>query len=68
MAESEKPSSSRDAWYSFCRRNHREVGPLAEGPDLVFICYYCTQLCARLISDECERKGIRLTTEGIRAT
>ena len=48
----------RDAWCSFCRRNHREVGPLAEAPDHVYICYRCTRLCADLIEEECKRRGV----------
>jgi hypothetical protein len=43
---------------SFCRKNYREVGPLAEGPDWVFICYRCLLLCKELIENECHRRGI----------
>ena len=45
-------------WCSFCRKNHKDVGPLAEGPDQVYICYDCCQLCANIIQAECERLGI----------
>lgn len=45
-------------WCSFCRKIHKEVGPLAEGPDLVFICYQCCLLCASMIQTECRRRGI----------
>jgi ATP-dependent Clp protease ATP-binding subunit ClpX len=48
----------RDAWCSFCRKNHRVVGPLAEGPDQVYICYACVRLCADLIEREYERRGV----------
>jgi ATP-dependent Clp protease ATP-binding subunit ClpX len=47
-------------WCSFCRKSYRDVGPLIEGPDLVFICYGCTQACSRLIEGECRRLGVAL--------
>lgn len=40
---------------SFCNRNHKEVGPLAEGPNFVFICGKCIELCGTLISKEQQR-------------
>jgi ATP-dependent Clp protease ATP-binding subunit ClpX len=46
------PAGLRTAYCSFCRRSHRDVGPLAEGPDLVFICGGCAAACSRLIEDE----------------
>jgi hypothetical protein len=49
---------SYPGWCSFCRKHSRDVGPLAEGPDVVLICYACTQLCAKLIGDECQRRGV----------
>ena len=50
--------SARDAWCSFCRKNYREVGPLAEGPNRVYVCYPCVRLYAELIEQECERRGV----------
>jgi hypothetical protein len=44
---------------SFCRKSYRDVGPLAEGPDRVYICYPCTLLCADLIKDECRPQNFR---------
>jgi ATP-dependent Clp protease ATP-binding subunit ClpX len=60
MSEPPAPDrpGARDAWCSFCRKNHRDVGPLAEGPDQVYICYACVLLCAAIIERECERRGI----------
>jgi hypothetical protein len=43
---------------SFCRKSHRDVGPLAEGPDKVYICYRCAQECSVVIKAECLRRGI----------
>jgi ATP-dependent Clp protease ATP-binding subunit ClpX len=63
MPEPEQPQGARDAYCSFCRLSHRDVGPLAEGPGLVFICYACVQLCAAIIEQECERTGKPLKTE-----
>jgi hypothetical protein len=45
-------------WCSFCRRNPKDVGPLAEGPDQVYICHQCCMACAKLIQAECQRLGI----------
>ncbi|HEV3437988.1 MAG TPA: ClpX C4-type zinc finger protein, partial [Gemmata sp.] len=32
---------NRNAYCSFCRRSHRDVGPLVEGPGDVYICGEC---------------------------
>ncbi len=37
---------------SFCGRNHDEVERLIAGPDGVFICNYCVELCHSLLIDE----------------
>jgi ATP-dependent Clp protease ATP-binding subunit ClpX len=37
---------------SFCGRNHDEVERLIAGPDGVFICNYCVELCHNLLVDE----------------
>jgi ATP-dependent Clp protease ATP-binding subunit ClpX len=37
---------------SFCGRNHDEVDRLIAGPDGVFICNYCVELCHSLLLDE----------------
>lgn len=37
---------------SFCGRNHDEVERLIAGPDGVFICNYCVELCHSLLMDE----------------
>ncbi len=57
MPEANTNQSRPDAYCSFCRRNHRDVGPLAEGPDQVYICYECIRLCGQLIEDERVRRG-----------
>ena len=41
----------KTAYCSFCRRSHLDVGPLAEGPDRVYICGPCVGRCGRLIED-----------------
>ena len=45
----------RNAYCSFCRRSHVDVGPLAEGPDQVYICGPCVEVCGRLITDAAGR-------------
>lgn len=44
---------------SFCGRSHDEVDRLIAGPDNVFICNYCVELCHNLLADEdfVERSG-----------
>lgn len=37
---------------SFCGRSHDEVERLIAGPDNVFICNYCVELCHNLLLDE----------------
>lgn len=37
---------------SFCGRSHDEVERLIAGPDNVFICNYCVDLCHNLLADE----------------
>ncbi len=37
---------------SFCGRSHEEVERLIAGPDGVFICNYCVELCHSLLIDE----------------
>ena len=53
-----KPSrSSRVAHCSFCGKSHREVGPLIEGPEGIFICASCVDLCESIIQQERRRAG-----------
>ncbi|HUE74707.1 MAG TPA: ClpX C4-type zinc finger protein [Pirellulaceae bacterium] len=42
---------------SFCRKGYKEVGPLAEGPDDVFICGACIKACGELIANATAEKG-----------
>lgn len=37
---------------SFCRRSHDEVDRLIAGPDGVFICDNCVELCQRILFEE----------------
>ena len=59
-AESSRPTYP--GYCSFCRRSYRDVGPLAEGPDQVYICYECTQACAKVITKE--KEVIAMEKEG----
>ena len=42
---------------SFCRKSYREVGPLVEGPDDVYICGECIELCQSILDQERRRRG-----------
>lgn len=48
------------AYCSFCRKSNLEAGPLAEGPELVFICYHCIRTCGQLVENEYARLGREL--------
>ena len=37
---------------SFCNRPQRDVGPMIEGPEDVFICANCVELCRNIIKQE----------------
>jgi ATP-dependent Clp protease ATP-binding subunit ClpX len=47
---------------SFCRRSHEEVDRLIAGPDGVFICNYCVDLCQHILTED-SAGGHRLTSE-----
>ncbi|CAN5340393.1 ATP-dependent Clp protease ATP-binding subunit ClpX [soil metagenome] len=63
MAERNEPrrptgtGRNRNAYCSFCRRSHRDVGPLVEGPGDVYICGECIELCSSIIDQEKKRRG-----------
>ena len=37
---------------SFCGKSERESGPIIEGPDNIFICAACVELCSTIIQQE----------------
>jgi len=39
------------------RKNYREVGPLVEGPEDVYICGECIELCQSILDQERRRRG-----------
>jgi ATP-dependent Clp protease ATP-binding subunit ClpX len=50
-------SNKKNAYCSFCRKSHRDVGPLVEGPGEVYICGECVDLCQSIIDQEKRRRG-----------
>ncbi|MFA5865280.1 MAG: ATP-dependent Clp protease ATP-binding subunit ClpX [Phycisphaerae bacterium] len=42
---------------SFCGRSHRDAGPMVEGPNDVFICSSCVELCHNIITQERRRSS-----------
>src|SRR5262245_46629610 len=50
---------NRNACCSFCRKNHRDVGPLVEAPGDVYICWECIELCQSIIEQDKRRRGGR---------
>lgn len=51
------PTRNRNAFCSFCRKSHRDVGPLVEGPGEVYICSECIELCQSIIDQEKKKRG-----------
>src|SRR6476661_7911441 len=37
---------------SFCGKSSREVGPMVEGPNDIYICSNCTELCQNIFRQE----------------
>lgn len=58
LGAGKKPSQGkRNANCSFCRKNYKEVGPLVEGPEDVYICGECIELCQSILDQEKRRRG-----------
>ncbi len=51
------PTGKKNANCSFCRKSYREVGPLVEGPEEVYICGECIDLCSSILDQERRRRG-----------
>jgi len=45
----------RTNYCSFCGKNEREVGPMIEGPENIYICAGCIELCSSIIHQEKRR-------------
>ncbi len=50
-------TTKKNANCSFCRKSYREVGPLVEGPEDVYICGECIELCQSILDQEKRRRG-----------
>ena len=49
--------SKKNAYCSFCRKSYKDVGPLVEGPNEVYICSECIELCQSILTREKKRRG-----------
>ncbi|QQE11878.1 ATP-dependent Clp protease ATP-binding subunit ClpX [Planctomycetota bacterium] len=49
---------------SFCGKSSREVGPMVEGPNDVYICANCTELCQNIFKQERRRVHAGRTSIG----
>jgi len=59
-------SGRRSTSCSFCGKSQREAGPMVEGPDGVYICATCVDLCHSIIRQEKRKAGPpRHTTDAI---
>ncbi|MGD9127571.1 MAG: ATP-dependent Clp protease ATP-binding subunit ClpX [Planctomycetia bacterium] len=50
-------NAKKNAFCSFCKKSYRDVGPLVEGPDDVYICNECIDLCQSILEQERRRRG-----------
>ena len=50
-------TTKKNAFCSFCRKSYREVGPLVGGPDDVYVCGDCIELCQSILDQERRRRG-----------
>jgi hypothetical protein len=48
---------ARTALCSFCRKSPQHVGPLVEGPNGVYICGDCIELCQSIVAQERRRRS-----------
>src|SRR4029078_7298483 len=53
--------TKKNAYFSFCRKSYRDVGPLVEGPGDVYICGECIELCQSILDQERRRRGVPKT-------
>ncbi len=51
------PTGKKNANCSFCRKSYRDVGPLVEGPEDVYICGECIDLCQSILDQERRKRG-----------
>src|SRR5437588_5239369 len=61
MSSGSTGGAKKNAYCSFCRKSHRDVGPLVEGPGDVYICGDCIELCQSIIDQE-KRRRVRGTS------
>ena len=61
---------NRNAYCSFCRKSHTDVGPLVEGPGEVYICGECVSLCQDIIDRERRLRDVApaVTGQSVRGT
>ena len=50
-------TGKKNASCSFCRKSYRDVGPLVEGPEDVYVCGECVELCQSILDQERRRRG-----------
>jgi hypothetical protein len=44
---------------TFCNKGYEAAGPLVEAPQAgLYICYACARLCAYIIEQECQLRGL----------
>ncbi|MDO4549926.1 MAG: ATP-dependent Clp protease ATP-binding subunit ClpX [Planctomycetia bacterium] len=60
--ENRKTPLKKQAFCSFCRKSHRVVGPLVEGPGNIYICGECIELSRSILEQERSRRSLAQPT------
>jgi len=50
-------TGKKNANCSFCRKSYLDVGPIVEGPEDVYICGECIDLCQSILDQERRKRG-----------
>jgi hypothetical protein len=59
------PTPVQPVYCAFCRKHYKLAGPLAEGPDKVYICLTCCLTCASIIHQENERRAKQIPRKDV---
>ncbi len=60
--DNQKFPPRKQAFCSFCRKSHRVVGPLVEGPGSAYICGECIEVCRSILETERSSRNSALPT------
>ena len=65
MATLESPSLIGPIVCSFCRKDQHEVAGMMAGPDEVYICDECVEVCAEVMADAIAKRKAEAAKQGV---